>query len=434
MLTNTGTVNLEDASHATWLEVQATNPLGWPPLFGVVAQEQLTQQDVFNLLLLYNPASGAVGVTLPVIVEQFNNVSLANIAGTINVAASLITVQSFESAPNPSLSASALMNYGASAATPAIHLRSDYDGQKQKWEVAPDLLAASADDLRFVVEIDTDATAYLRFGDGTNGKLPEVGMSFDAHYRIGNGTAGNVGADSLTNMTPSNLGACSNPLPAMGGIDPETNAQIRRRAPQAFMTQERAVTMSDYVSAAELNPQIEDAYAVARWTGSWYTVFVTAEPLNNAAWTKSLQRSLTKKLNAYRLIGQDIAVEPPDYVSLTIELAICVDPAYFQLDVKKALLQALGSGTLANGQAAYFAPQQFELGQAVYLSPIYAAARAVAGVQTVLAKVFEPQGMNTQQYLQQGYIPMGAFQVARLANDPSLPANGRLTLLMQGGK
>ena len=29
---------------------------------------------------------------------------------------------------------------------------------------------------------------------------------------------------------------------------------------------------------------------------------------------------------------------------------------------------------------------------------------------------------------------MGAFQVARLDNDPSLPANGQLTLNMLGGK
>jgi hypothetical protein len=432
-LTSTGIVNLKDASHATWLEVEATNPLNWPALFSVVAQDQLAT-GVFNLLMLYNPQSGSVGVTLPVIVEQFDNISLANIAAAINIAASLITVQSFESAPNPALSATALMDYDASAAMPAIHLHSVYDGDKNLWTVVPDLLDASDNALQFVIETDTSGTAYLRFGDGVNGSLPDQGTSFTAHYRIGNGTAGNVGAGSLVNLTPASLGACTNPLPAAGGIDPETNAQIRRRAPQAFMTQERAITMTDYASAAVLSPQIEDAYAVARWTGSWYTIFVTAEPLNNAAWSKSLERSLTKKLNQYRLAGQDLAVKPPDYVPLTVELAVCVDPAYVQRDVQKALVQALGSGTLPNGQPAYFSPQNFELGQAVYLSPLYAAARNVAGVQTVQARVFEPQGMNTTQYLQQGYIPMGAFQVAQLANDPSLPSHGRLTLRMQGGR
>jgi hypothetical protein len=74
------------------------------------------------------------------------------------------------------------------------------------------------------------------------------------------------------------------------------------------------------------------------------------------------------------------------------------------------------------------------LGQPVYLSPLYAAARTVPGVTRVTATVFEPQGQNTPLYIRQGYIPMGAFQVARLDNDPSLPGNGILNLTMEGGR
>jgi hypothetical protein len=42
--------------------------------------------------------------------------------------------------------------------------------------------------------------------------------------------------------------------------------------------------------------------------------------------------------------------------------------------------------------------------------------------------------MDTGQYLSQGNIPMGSLQVARLANDPSFPGHGQLTLKMLGGK
>ena len=81
-----------------------------------------------------------------------------------------------------------------------------------------------------------------------------------------------------------------------------------------------------------------------------------------------------------------------------------------------------------------FARQNFELGEPVYLSPIYAAARTVAGVTRVTATVFEPFGQNTQMYIQRGHIPIGPFQVARLDNDPSLPGNGVLNLTMLGGR
>jgi len=438
MLSNTGTLQLLDAGSNPFLEVATTNPLSWPPLFRVVAQGQLLSPNLFNLLLLYSPPS-ALGVTLPVIVEQFNNLSLANIAAQTAAASDLLTVKTFEEGPNPSLSAFDLMNFDASAAVPAIALEGALDAIKTTWTAAPDLLGNSPDDTQFVMEVDTDGTAYLRFGDGTNGKMPVTDTAFSANYRVGNGAAGNVGADSLQHiaagaLADSMISGCTNPLPASGGIDPETNAQICRRAPQAFMTQERAVTIPDYVSVTEQNPQIEDAAAVARWTGSWYTIFITAEPVANEKLTKPVLRSLYKKVNSYRLAGQDIYIHPPEYVSLKIVLAICVDPGYFQRDVEKALLQALGSGVLPDGRPAYFAPQNFVLGQTIYLSPIYKAARAVAGVQTVSAKIFAPQGQNTRAYLQQGYIPMGAFQVARMANDPSLPDHGQLTLMMQGGR
>ena len=44
--------------------------------------------------------------------------------------------------------------------------------------------------------------------------------------------------------------AVRNPLPAAGGIDPETMADVRRDAPQAFRTQKRAVTEADYARTA----------------------------------------------------------------------------------------------------------------------------------------------------------------------------------------
>ena len=439
MLPLSGTLTLDDSSSNPFLQIVPTNPLGWPPLFAVLAQAQILTPDVFNLLLLYSPKPPGLGVTVPVTLEQFNGVSLENITAETSAASTLITVQSFDDEPSPTLSAYDLMNFDASDAVPVISLSGTLDSETLGWTVAPDLLADGPDDRQFVMEIDTDGTAYLRFGDGINGKVPPEGTVFTATHRIGNGTAGNVGANSLTNFSAGVLAdsmilSCTNPMPAAGGIDPETNAQICRRAPQAFMTQERAITMQDYVNVAESNPQIEDAAAVARWTGSWYTIFITAEPLNNGPLTKPVLRSLYKSENAYRLAGQDVYIKPPEYVSLQIKLAVCVDPEYFQSDVEKALLQALGSGTLPDGTPAFFAPQNFELGGTVYLSPIYAAARAVAGVQTVQAKVFEPQGQNTKMYLRKGYIPMGAFQVARMDNDPSLPDHGRLTLSMQGGR
>jgi hypothetical protein len=441
-LPNTGTVTLADASSVDYLTLQPTNPLSWPPLFSLISQQQIADPTVFNLLLLYTPPSGPEGVNPPVIAEQFNNMSLSTISTITATASNLISVETFEGEPNPSLSVADLMSFDAKLAIPAIQVIShtpDTSNPHIHWTPAPDLLGSGPEDAQFVVEIDTNGTAQLRFGDGTNGKMPIAGDHFHAIYRVGNGSAGNVGANCLINCSApvaakTNILNCTNPIAASGGIDPETAAQIRRGAPQAFNTQERAVTMQDYINAVELNTQIEDAAAQSRWTGSWYTVFIAAEPQANAPLTKSLRRSLTKTVNAYRLAGRAAYIEPPQYVPLAIDLTICVAPDSFSADVKAALLQVLGSCLLPSGKPAFFNPKNFELGQPVYLSTIYEAARSVPGLTRVTATKFEPQGLSTKIYLNQGYIPMGPFQVARLNNDPSLPGNGILKLHMQGGR
>ena len=61
-----------------------------------------------------------------------------------------------------------------------------------RWAAASDLLSASPDDNAFVVEVESDGSACLRFGDGVNGKAPATATAFTAAYRVGNGAAGNV--------------------------------------------------------------------------------------------------------------------------------------------------------------------------------------------------------------------------------------------------
>jgi hypothetical protein len=434
-LTNTGPVQLTDVHGANYLTVQAVNPLAWPPNFGVLAQGNQQQPAEFNLLVVYNPPSGGVGVQTPVLLEQFNGLTLGTVASTFDDASLLITVNSFAEQPSLNLSAFGLTNYDASEAVPSITLTGVSDGTTTTWMPLPDLLESGADDANFVVEIESNGVARLRFGDNINGKFPDSGTAFTASYRVGNGTAGNVGAESLIYFAGDpRIQACTNPMPATGGVDPETCEQIRRRAPQAFMTQERAVSMADYESVTETGTQVKQAVAELRWTGSWYTVFIAAEPENAGNLTPALQKSLTRLVNRYRLAGQDVQLESPQYVPLEIELTVCVDPAYFQADVKQALLAALGCQLQANGQPGYFSADSFSFGETVYLSPIYAAAREIAGVTSVSASVFQPQGVATKSYLRRGEIPLGPLQIAQMDNDPSYPNRGQLTLVMQGGK
>ena len=153
------------------------------------------------------------------------------------------------------------------------------------WTVRRDLLASAAAATDFIVESAEGGRAFLRFGDDAHGRRPDSGTNFTASYRVGNGVAGNVGADSITRIVANTAGdfeSLTNPLAAAGGVDPEPIEAVRRDAPEAFRTQERAVTATDYAAAAERRSEVQRAAATFRWTGSWHTVFVTADRQNGA--------------------------------------------------------------------------------------------------------------------------------------------------------
>ena len=440
MLRDAGPIALQDlsATPVTYLTLEAANPSSWTHRFGVAAQAR-PDPSLFDLQVVYDPTSGGLGVALPVTLEEFTNLSLGTSASQVNGNSELVTVESFAQTAASNLSAYSLIHFDANQAVPVVTLDGTLDARTDSWDPAQDLLESGESDLVFVVEVDTDGTATLRFGDNTNGKAPDTGTSFVATYRIGNGTAGNVGADSLVFLAASDarIQSCRNPLPATGGTDPETNDQIRRRAPQAFLTQDRAVTMADYEAVAETNPNVDRAVASLRWTGSWYTVFIAVEPKGGGSLTSALQQSLKSTEDRYRLAGQDLELDSPRYVSLQIELEVCVGSDYFQSDVQRSLMQVLGTRILPNGQEGLFFPDNFTFGQTVYLSPVYAAARSVAGVTAVRATRFQPQGLtgvSALQYLAAGEIKLGPLQVARLENDPNFLDHGQLTLLMEGGK
>jgi Baseplate J-like protein len=326
-------------------------------------------------------------------------------------------------------------------------LKSELESVPTFWTPQRDLLASDGNAPDFVVETENDGTAFLRFGDDVHGQRPKPGPDdqhphrFTATYRVGNGTSGNVGAETIHHIV-SNVAVpfsavpdpITNPMPAAGGIVPEDIDVARRDAPEAFRTQERAVTAADYAAAAERSAEVQRAAATFRWTGSWYTVFVTADRFGGAAVDKPFQARLRRHLERFRMAGYDLEVDAPRFVALDVALHLCVKPDYFRSEVLRAVEAELGSGVLPDGHLAVFNPDKFSFAQPVYLSRIIAAAQAVEGVDSVSALKFQRLGGPDAGALDTGVIPMSRLEIAQLANNPNFPERGRLTLEVGGGK
>ncbi len=323
-----------------------------------------------------------------------------------------------------------------SSALAALFLKSALGTNNAMWNAQRDLLNSAADANEFVVEIESDGRAYIRFGDNTHGKRPDSGTEFLATYRVGNGAAGNVGADSIVHVVSGDgsIDAVRNPLAARGGQDAETIQDVRERAPYAFRTQERAVTPDDYARMAERRGDIQRAAARFRWTGSWRTVFVTADRFGGASIDENFENALLEFFERYRMAGHDVEIDAPRYVSLEIEMRVCVQADYFKSDVERALLEIFNPRVLSDGTRGVFHPDHFTFGQAVYLSQLYAAAQNVAGVDSVEITKFQRQGIESKAALKSGKLELGRLEIARCDNNANFPERGVFRLIMLGGK
>jgi len=361
------------------------------------------------------------------------------------------------------------------------------------WASAYDLLDSGPDDARFVVEMDDGGVAHLRFGNGDEGRQPDAGARFTASYRIGNGPSGNVGPETICYVifreTTEGTGALTprNPLAATGGTVPEAVADVRMVAPYAFRdVPERAITTDDYATLARDNARrlaarpklsqpapspppalprqaqeeeppepaplppdlclipfipLQNARGTLCWNGSWYEARVALDPDGTESADPELLAEVAAYLAPYGRIGYDLAITGASYAALDLGLSICVKPLYLRAQVEALLRQRLGTGVLPDGAPALFNPDSLTFGQAVYLSPIIAAAQTIPGVMEVQVTRLDvlvpgrpPPTTRPDSVPASGMLALAPSMIARLDQDPNHPENGRLTLLLRGGR
>ncbi len=319
---------------------------------------------------------------------------------------------------------------------PSILLAGMKGPETTTWTARRDLLNSSAEADEYVVEVENDGSGTIRFGDDVHGRRPESGTEFTARYRVGNGRAGNIGADSLVHiaLTLPEITLVRNPLPAVGGQDPESMQDVRQRAPVAYRVQERAVTEADYAEVTERRADVQRAAATFRWTGSWHTVFVTVDREGGAALSNEFETDIRAHVDRYRMAGHDLEIDGPQFVSLEIDLHVCVRPEHFRSDIERELLDVLSNRDLPDGRRGLFHPDLWTFGQPVYLSTVYGAAHQVTGVESVEVRTFQRQGIPESARLDSGRLEMAALEIPRLDNDRNFPEHGRVTITLGGGK
>ncbi len=328
--------------------------------------------------------------------------------------------------------------------------------QDREWEERISFIHSGAgpNDDHFVVETDEEGLSAIRFGHDGNGRELPPGAIVQCGYQFGDPLAGNIGADTITQLdrnnvalygtlaTPADVLAFQNLLATatirnafdvIDGRAPEPAAEIIRRAPEAYrFRQLRAVTLEDYVRRAEEVDGVSRAATAYAWTGSWRTVRVTIDPTGTTELTPALRARVAAYLESVRLIGEDLEIRAPRFVPLDVRLAVCASPEFWPEDVAFALREEFADSFTADGRQAFFNPDRFTFGQALHASEIIGRAQAVVGVEHVSSLTMKR--WNDPAAASDSIVSLRPNEIILVANDPDDQERGFMTIDVRGGR
>ncbi|HEX8082159.1 MAG TPA: baseplate J/gp47 family protein [Jatrophihabitans sp.] len=287
-------------------------------------------------------------------------------------------------------------------------------------------------------EYDGDGGNSVRFGDGAFGERPPTGAAFELTYRVTAGEAGNVAADSISTVPEAVSGvilSAVNPFAATGGADEETLEHVRANAPQAFRARQfRAVRVEDYDRAAEELDWVLDAGTSMRWTGSWLSVFSTAQPRTAEQLSVREHSQLIELLGRRRIAGYEVFTPTPRYVGLDLIVVVCAHSWALRGEVEAGVLAELGTGRLCDGRSGFFAPGRHRFGSSLERSELEAAIQRAVGVEGVVGIGYRRRGYVPDFVAMPEVVTVGHEEIIRVDNDPNRPDYGSIRLVVEGGK
>lgn len=229
------------------------------------------------------------------------------------------------------------------------------------WQEVPHFALSSPDDRHFRIDKYAGEVQFgpaVRDADGDllyYGAIPPAGavLRLEA-YRTGGGQEGNV-ARGLVRVLKTSVPYVSrveNRIPAIGGAEAETLTDAKIRGPMLLRSRGRAVTAEDFEQLArDVAPDAARVKCVAE-EGEAAGVRVLVVPHVASDEVGRIRRDdldppdatlqrISTSLDARRLVGTRLLVQPPDYVWLTAVVSLSCRPLFDPGEVRTEVLRAL---------------------------------------------------------------------------------------------
>tara|TARA_R110000824_G_scaffold7605_9_gene34405 strand:- start:570 stop:2426 length:1857 start_codon:yes stop_codon:yes gene_type:complete len=278
---------------------------------------------------------------------------------------------------------------------------------------------------------------------GTYGISPSS-TTLTVRYLTGGGVTSNVPSGDLTNLDTSNINfnnpnlnsttsnyifstvAITNPEAADGGQAGDTIEEIRQNTISSISSQQRSVTLDDYMVRALSMPPEYGAVAKAYIekpkltdeqvsTVETLNLWVLSQNSNSEFSTPSstLKKNLRTYLSQYRVIGDNIEMRDAFIINLGLDFEIIVLPNFNNNDVILSCINALKS---------YFERDKWQINQPIMIRSLFVLLDRIPGVQTVKDIIITNKAGTTNGYSQYAYDISSATQnqVIYPSLDPSI--------------
>lgn len=250
------------------------------------------------------------------------------------------------------------------------------------------------------------------------GEIPKPNTTLYVRYRVGGGSAANIGSNvinslgfvdmfingpnSTTNQSVRQSLRVNNPVPAFGGADEPTIDEIRWMTKYNFASQNRAVTIKDYIATIFKMPgkfgvPFRMQVAENQNKVEFAILGLNAEGKLDNSSTNTLKENMATWLADYRMINDYVLIRDGKIINLSFDIDLYTDKVFNQGELINNVIN-----TIKN----YFDIKKWQMGQNVYLAQLIEQINNVAGVLNVVdIKVYnEVDGRYSLNTTNQAYL------------------------------
>lgn len=252
------------------------------------------------------------------------------------------------------------------------------------WNQVVDVALATTSSSSYSVSVNADNETQVLFGTALTGRVPPTNAKITATYSVTSGAAGNIPQNKITsfrNMQPSGV-AIVGSTSASGGSSGESIESIKSSLKATIKSQDRAVTINDFVDLAlripgvyrstiKYEPSISGGGSVTIY-GMPYISDYTSYSSNTVSVLSSVQEQIVSNIQPVAMLGVTVsAATSITLVPKTITATIYIDNSYVANSVKRAVEDALN---------ALFDLGALEFGEDLQIGDVYKSIHDVEGV------------------------------------------------------